>query len=245
MALIFMFAFNTILALAFANAIPSGKIELNNIAQAPAISLQILGLPSWIANVFAASVLIGVVVQLSAWASGPSKTITDSARRGDYPPFLRFWKTNKFNIAPTVIITQATIISMFALLFILLPGVNGAFLLLVTATAVLYVIVYVLMAIGILRLRMKQPDTARPFKMGSDGTAWTIIVVFLITAAASTFATLWYQGLSHAAIIVGITVVLTLAPLIIVHFRKESWRTEIKQAMGTPTTATDAKKVTS
>jgi amino acid transporter len=242
MALIFMFLFNTLLALAFANDVPSGTIELNNIAQAPLIALKILGLPSWIANVFAASVLIGVVVQLSAWASGPSKTITDSAQRGDYPPVLRFWKTNKFDVAPAVIVTQALIISLFALLFILIPGVNSAFLLLVTATAVLYIIVYVLMAIGILRLRTSQPDKARPFKMGSNRTAWTIIVVFLATAAASTFATLWYQGLSHAVAIVGITLVLTLAPLIIVRFRKESWRTEVQQAMGNPTTPTDPEK---
>jgi amino acid transporter len=245
MALIFMFAFNTLLALAFANDVPSGKIELNNIAQAPVNALRILGLPSWIANVFAACVLIGVVVQLSAWASGPSKTITDSAQRGDYPPFLRYWKTNKFDVAPTVILTQAAIISLFALLFILLPGINSAFLLLVTATAVLYIVVYVLMAIGILRLRLEQPDTERPFKMGGSRTAWTIIVVFLLTAAASTFATLWYQGRSHAVIIVGITVVLTVAPLIIVHFRKESWRTEIPKAMRASTTPTDAEKVSS
>jgi amino acid transporter len=114
---------------------------------------------------------------------------------------------------------------------------------LVTATAVLYIVVYVLMAVGILRLRKAQPDTTRPFKMGSNSTAWTIIVVFLVTAAASTFATLWYQGLSHAVAIVGITVVLTGAPLIIMHFRKESWRTEIQQAMGTPATPTAAEKV--
>jgi amino acid transporter len=244
MALIFMFAFNTILALAFANNVAAGTIELNNIAQAPIIALKILGLPTWIANVFAASVLIGVVVQLSAWASGPSKTITDSAQRGEYPPFLRFWKTNKFDVAPTVIFTQAAIISMFALLFVLIPGVNSAFLLLVTATAVLYIVVYVLMAIGILRLRKAQPEAERPFKMGSNSTAWTIIVVFLVTAAASTFATLWYQGLGHAAAIVAITVVLSGAPLIIMHFRKESWRTEIHQAMGVPTTSSDAEKVT-
>jgi len=37
--------------------------------------------------------------------------------------------------------------------------------------------------------------------------------------------------------------VLTGAPLIIMHFRKESWRTEIQQAMGTPATPTAAEKV--
>jgi len=51
---------------------------------------------------------------------------------------------------------------MFALLFVLIPGVNSAFLLLVTATAVLYIVVYVLMAIGILRLRKAQPKQSDP-----------------------------------------------------------------------------------
>ncbi|AZI57201.1 amino acid permease [Nakamurella antarctica] len=231
MALIFMFAFNTLLAFVTANVIPKGTIDLNNIAQAPVIILGILGLPSWLGNVFAASVLVGVVVQLSAWASGPSKTITSSARRGLYPPKLRFWKTNQFDVAPTVLITQATVISFFALIFILIPGVNNAFLLLVTATAIIYIVVYVLMAIGILRLRSTQSSTERAFHMGNKRVAWTVMVVFLITVFASSVATLWYQGWTNAFIIVAITAVLTAAPLIIYRRHKPSWASDVAVAL--------------
>jgi len=232
-ALVFMFLFNTLLAFVTADVVPHGTIELNNIAQAPVIILKILGLPTWFANVFAGAVLIGVIVQLSAWASGPSKTITDSARRGFYPPRLRFWKTNRFDVAPTVILTQAVVISLFALIFILVPAVNKAFLLLVTATAIIYIVVYVLMAIGILRLRMTKPTIKRPFHMGNTSVAWTVMIVFLVVVVASSLATLWYQGWTNAFIIVGITVVLSVVPLIIFWKRKPSWASDVSRELGT------------
>jgi amino acid transporter len=232
-ALVFMFLFNTLLAFVTADVVPHGAMELNNIAQAPVIILKILGLPTWFANVFAGAVLIGVIVQLSAWASGPSKTITDSARRGFYPPRLRFWKTNRFDVAPTVILTQAIVISLFALIFILVPAVNKAFLLLVTATAIIYIVVYVLMAIGILRLRSTQPTLKRPFHMGNTSVAWVVVVVFLIVVIASSLATLWYQGLTNALIIVGITLVLSVVPLIIFWKRKPSWASDVSRELGT------------
>ena len=232
-ALVFMFLFNTLLAFVTADVVPHGTIELNNIAQAPVIILKILGLPTWFANVFAGAVLIGVIVQLSAWASGPSKTITDSARRGFYPPRLRFWKTNRFDVAPTVILTQAVVISLFALIFILVPAVNKAFLLLVTATAIIYIVVYVLMAIGILRLRLTKPTIKRPFHMGNTSVAWTVIIVFLVVVVASSLATLWYQGWTNAFIIVAITVVLSVVPLIIFWKRKPSWASDVSRELGT------------
>jgi len=232
-ALVFMFLFNTLLAFVTADVVSHGTIELNNIAQAPVIILKILGLPTWFANVFAGAVLIGVIVQLSAWASGPSKTITDSARRGFYPPRLRFWKTNRFDVAPTVILTQAVVISLFALIFILVPAVNKAFLLLVTATAIIYIVVYVLMAIGILRLRLTKPTIKRPFHMGNTSVAWTVIIVFLLVVVASSLATLWYQGWTNAFIIVAITVVLSVVPLIIFWKRKPSWASDVSRELGT------------
>lgn len=230
-ALAFMFFFNTLLAFVTADVVPIGTMDLNNIAQAPVIILGILGLPSWIANVFAGAVLIGVFVQLSAWVTGPSKTITSSARRGFYPPRLGFWKTNHVDVSPPVLLTQAVVISLFAMIFILIPGVNSAFLLLVTATAVIYIVVYVLMAAGILRLRVSKPTLKRPFRMGNTLTAWIVVVVFLIVVVASTFATLVYQGWPNALIILGITLVLSVAPLVIYKFRKPSWETDVTREL--------------
>ena len=76
-ALIFIFFVNILNALVVANVVPKGQMELNNIAQSISIYCQILGLPHLIVNLFSLLVFIGVAVQLSAWASGPAKTVTD------------------------------------------------------------------------------------------------------------------------------------------------------------------------
>ncbi len=231
LALGFMFLFNVVLAFLTANVVPAGKMDLNNIAQAPVIFLEILGLPTWIGQVFALLVLIGIVVQLSAWVTGPSKTITSSARRGLYPPGLRFWKTNKFDVAPTVVLTQATLISVFALVFLLVPSVNTAFLMLVTSTTFLYIIVYVLMSIGVLRLRSTQPDHPRPFRMGGKPLAWAVVAVFLVTAVLSSAATLWFQGAVGAGFISVIVFVLTVIPLLIYRVHKPAWKEGVEQQL--------------
>ncbi|MBS7816880.1 amino acid permease [Wohlfahrtiimonas chitiniclastica] len=232
-ALIFMLLFNLINAFFVANSVSFGKIELNNIAQAPVIWIHVLGLPSWLANVFAACVFIGVVVQLSAWASGPSKTIQASARRGLYPPSLGFWRENKYGVSRSIILTQAVIISIFALVYLLIPAVNSAFLLLVTSTSVIYCVVYVLMAIGILRMRYTAADAARPFRIGgsknkSNFWIWFVVVVLLLTIAISVILTLVTFSAVDALIVIIITAVMVLIPLYVHHIRKPIWKTQVE-----------------
>ncbi len=165
-ALIFIFFVNILNALVVANVVPKGQMELNNIAQSISIYCQILGLPHLIVNLFSLLVFIGVAVQLSAWASGPAKTVTESARKGAYPPKFNFWKTNQFDVSKSVILTQSVIISIFALFYLLIPGVNQAFLMLVNSTTVIYCIVYVIMGIAVLRLRYTHAKLNRPFRIG-------------------------------------------------------------------------------
>ncbi|MGC3839806.1 amino acid permease, partial [Enterococcus faecium] len=70
-----------------------------------------------------------------------------------YPPKFNFWKSNQFDVTKSVILTQSVIFSIFALFYLLIPGVNQAFLMLVNSTTVIYCIVYVIMGIAVLRLR--------------------------------------------------------------------------------------------
>ncbi|AZY50761.1 amino acid permease [Bordetella avium] len=235
-ALVFMLLFNLVNAFLLANAVAPGQIQLNNIAQGPLLWLQALGLPMWIGNVFAGCVFIGVAVQLSAWASGPAKTIQASARRGLYPPSLGYWRENKYGVSRTIILTQAIIISLFALVYLLIPAVNAAFLLLVTATSVIYCVVYILMAVGIVKMRKAQPDVPRPFRIGGANSKgnfwlWVVIVVFLGTILASIILTLFTFSFVDAAIVIGITVVLTGLPLYIHHIRKPQWRVDVEAKM--------------
>lgn len=93
--LVFMFLLNTVNGFLESAVVPSSQIDLNNIVQPVIVFDKVLGLPSWIANIFSILVFIGVSVQLSAWASGPGKTIISSAQKGLYPPKFKFWKTEQ------------------------------------------------------------------------------------------------------------------------------------------------------
>lgn len=234
-ALLFMALFNVVNGLLLANVI-TGNVQLNNIAQGFGACVAILGLPSVLTNIFALMVLIGVIFQLSAWATGPSKTITESARRGLYPPKFGFWKKNKMGVSVNVLITQAVFISLFALLYLLVPAANTAFLLLTSATAIMYNAVYIIMSVGILHLRRTSPAQKRPFRIGGKGNGliWLAVLIFVATTVGATVASLLTGSVVGAITQLIIAGVLIIAPLVVYARRKESWKTEIElQLSGT------------
>ena len=229
--LVFMFVLNIVNGFLEAAVVSSSKIDLNNIVQPVIIYDKILGLPSWIANVFSILVFIGVSVQLSAWASGPGKTIISSAQKGLYPPKFKFWKTDRFGDSHAILITQASIISFFALVYLLIPGINSAFLELVNATTVLYCAVYIFMAIGFIKLRIKQPNLKRPFKVGNTFVAWLIALILIATIIIALVATFAVGTLKDFIIVAIISAVLILLPFWFARIRKDSWTPEVKKLM--------------
>lgn len=232
-ALIFMFLFNAVSAFVVANVVPAGKMELNNISQSIVLFCDILGLPHIIANIFSLLVFLGVAVQLSAWASGPSKTITQSARRGQYPPKFKFWKTNENDVSKAVLFTQATIISIFALVYLLIPAVNSAFLTLVSATTLLYCFVYIFMGLGILKFRKTHPQQSRPFRIGKKGNGilWGLTVILFATIVFAIALTLMEMTIVSIIAILAISFGLLVVPLIIDKLKKPSWATEVQKLM--------------
>ena len=227
-ALIAMFGLNLLNGFIVANTIPNGKMELNNISQPIEFYCKILGISPYLVNVFSIMVILGVIVQLSAWSVGPSMTIVSSARRGVYPPKLNFWKTNKHGISTAVVLTQAVVISIFACMYILIPGVNEAFLTLVTATTVLYSIAYIIMAVGIIKLRKEKPDLARPFKIGSDGMAKFVAILLIVVIIASVAVTLSSSKLIDIVAILVIVGILFAIPFIIYSKMKPEWKEEVE-----------------
>ncbi|PID86784.1 MAG: amino acid permease [Chloroflexi bacterium] len=228
-ALVFIFILNIGNAIMVSNIVPAGKMELDNIAQSIALYCKVLGIPTIMVNIFSLMVIMGVLVQLSAWSVGPSMTITSSARRGLYPPKFNFWKTNSHGISTSVVLTQAVIISIFAGFYLLIPGVNNAFLMLVNATSVLYSTAYVIMAIGIIELREKSPDLDRPFSLGSNTRAKFIVGVLLFAIVGSIILTLVYSSMYNAIAVIVISLVLFTIPFIINKQVKPEWKTKVDQ----------------
>lgn len=227
-ALIFLFILNTTNALMLANVVPAGKIQLDNTSQSVEIYTKILGLPEYMPKIFSAFVAIGLMVQVTAWATGPAKTVTSSARRGFYPPKLKFWKLNSLELSTSVMLCQAVIISCFAVLFLVVPGINQVILVLANSAVIQYSIAYTIMAIAIVSLRRKHPEIKRPFKVGNNTVLYIVVLILLLSIGVSTIFTFLTSSFTNNIVVVTITCIMFGIPFIIDKKRNINWESEVE-----------------
>lgn len=230
-SVLLLVVFNLIAGLSVADAVPSGKMELANITQPFVIFCKDLGIPPIFNNIISLMILIGVLVQLSAWVLGPSKSMIKVADEGSLPPF--FQKRTEKGIPITFVLIQAIVISLVSFLYVVIPDISAAFLIITITTTILYCIVYLLIAISAIKLRYKMPEIERPFRLGSKGNGlmWfvsclsilSVIVTILVSlippssiAASGRIGYIIYQ-VSATVIMVGIA-------LVINKFKKPEWK---------------------
>lgn len=216
---------NVVNALLVANVVPAGTMELANITQPVLLCCQILGLPTVIANIFSFMVFIGVSLQLSAWVTGPSLTIVQAAKDGYLPPCINFHEVNRYGVPRNILFTQATVISVFSLLYVFMDDVSSVFLTLTNLTTIIYCVVYLLIAISFIVLRRKRPRADRPYRVGKKGNAWgfTVAAMFLFSTFIVILVTLFTNGVVNGIIVMGVTVATLLLALIISMNRKDTW----------------------
>lgn len=230
-SVILLVIFNLIAGLTVSNAVPLGEMQLSNITQPYMIFCEDLGIPSIFVNIISAMILIGVLVQLSAWVLGPSKSMIKVAEDGNLPPF--FQKRNAKGIPITFVLLQAIIISLVSVMYIVVPDVNSAFLVITITTTILYCIVYALIAISAIRLRYKEPNMNRPFRLGSKGNGlmWFVVIMTILSVLITIMVSLIPPSILPASFSTGYviyqvvaTVVMVGVALIIYKFKKPSWK---------------------
>ena len=87
------------------------------------------------------------------------------------------------------------------------------------------------MAIGFIRLRIKEPNLKRPFKVGNLGMTWFIGLLLIATIIVALVATFAVGTLMNFVIVAVISIILTLLPFWFIHLHKDSWTQEVKQLM--------------
>lgn len=224
---------NFVNALLVSNVVPAGQLELSNITQPVLIECQFLGIPTIAANIFSFMVFIGVVLQLSAWVTGPSKTIMAVAKEGLLPPSFGFFKENKYGVSKNIVLTQSIIISLFALLYGFMDDVNGVFLTLTNATTVVYCIVYILIAVSLIRLRKTMPLAPRAYRVGKtgNGLAYALSAVTILSIIIALAATLFTTTFADSLLVLLLTAILFVMPLIIYRFKDDSWKDYAEENM--------------
>ena len=227
---IMLFVINVVGALAVAIVVPQSKISLNA-GLMEAFTDFFAGFHiSWLVPVVALLVAVGAIGQISTWILGPIKGLQISAQSGDLPPILQ--KVNKNRIPRNLLILQASLVSMFGVMFALVPGVNSAYWMLLALTILVYFVMYILMFLAAIRLRYSRPEVERAYKIpGGKVGMWlvsgvglvaglfTMVIGFFPPAQVPVGNTMQYV----ATLAVGL-IIIVLIPLIIYQFKKPSWQ---------------------
>lgn len=230
-SVLLLVVFNLVAGLSVADSVPAGKMELANITQPFVIMTQDLGIPAIFNNIISLMILIGVLVQLSAWVLGPSKSMIKVADEGNLSPF--FQKRTAKGIPISFVIIQAVVISLVSFLYVVIPDISAAFLIITITTTILYCVVYLLIAISAIKLRYKMPEVERPFRLGSKGNGlmWFIsglsILSVIVTILVSLIPPSSISQSGHVGYIiyqVGATVVMIGIALLIFKFKKPEWK---------------------
>jgi putative glutamate/gamma-aminobutyrate antiporter len=215
--------------LSIAIVIPKDQINLAaGSLQAFSYFVSSLGMP-WLIPIMALMIATGGVGTVSTWVTGPIKGLLAAARSGDLPPYFR--RVNSHGMPVNLMVLQACIVSVISLMFIFMPSISSAYLLITVVVSQLYLIMYVLMFLSAIKLRYKKPNVERPYRipfgkvgvwvvsiMGCVGAVFTFFVGFIPPSDVPAS-----KNILYIAALIATTAFFTLAPWIILKFKKEHW----------------------
>lgn len=184
----------------------------------------------WMGPIVAVMLAIGVLASVVTWVAGPSSGLLEVAKAGYLPHW--FQHTNKNGMATHILLVQAVLVSLLAVLFVVLPSVQAAYQILSQLTVILYLIMYMLMFSAAIYLRFSQPQRARPYRipggnagmiilggMGLLGSLTAFLFSFIPPAQIAVGSPEVYVGA-----LIGLTVLFVLLPFVIYQIRKPGWR---------------------
>ena len=224
-----LFLINVMGGMAVAIVVPQQNISLDaGIMVAFTDFFAAFGI-AWLVPIIALLVAFGAIGQISTWILGPVKGLQVSADMGDLPPFLQ--KVNENGIPKNLLILQASLVSVFGLMFALVPGVNNAYWMLLALTILVYLVMYLLMFLAAIRLRYSRPEVHRAYKIaGGKAGMWFVsgigILTVLFTMIVGFFPPKQIpagNGTLYMAIMGAGLLIIVLIPLIIYHFKKPGW----------------------
>lgn len=169
-------------SLAIALVVPKQQLSLaTGVMQAFTIFSNMYHL-SWLSPLIAACIILGGLGGVSAWIIGPTKGLLVAAQDGSLPAFLT--KTNPQGVPTRILILQSLLVSLFSLLFILMPTVNSSYWILSVITAQLALLVYIALFAAAIKLHYHKPQISRSFRIPGGKIGIWIVSVFGISSCA-------------------------------------------------------------
>lgn len=183
----------------------------------------------WILPIMLILLIIGAIAEVNAWIIGPVKGLYATSIHGNLPPF--FQKLNQKGVPIHLLLFQAIIVSIAALVFLWMPTISASYWILSALSAQSYLIMYILMFISAIKLRYSMPAVPRPYKiphnmkgiwiiatLGILSSLFAITIGFIPPSQLQTGSLLFYETFLSLGLFVMCGI-----PLIIYQLRKPSW----------------------
>ncbi|WP_179954786.1 APC family permease [Georgenia wutianyii] len=179
----------------------------------------------WGTPVISLLIALGAFASVVTWIAGPSRGVLAAARTGLLPPVLQ--RRNKAGVQVGILMAQGGVVTVLALLFVIIPNGNTAFVALVDMAAALYLIMYILMFAAALRLRRSHPEVVRTYRTPAMKLVAGVGLVACVAAFVLAFIRPeGFSGLSNITyplVVFAVVIVLGIPPLIFYAVRKPSW----------------------
>lgn len=117
----------------------------------------------WCIPILALLIIVGSIGNMVNWLISPAKGLLCMAQDRFLPPFLT--KTNRFGVPSRILILQGVLVSGFAAIFLLVPTVNAFYWFLTALSTGLYMMMYIVLFIGALKLHYSYPNREQAFKI--------------------------------------------------------------------------------
>jgi amino acid transporter len=218
--------------LAISIVVPDGKLSLiSGLMQAFQEFFSKLGIGSWATKVMAALIGLGTLALISTWMLGPSEGVYAAESSGELPPALHY--ANKRHVPVAMLVCQGILGTLFAMLYLFVPGVSTGYWMLTALTTQLTVIMYLMMFAAAVRLRHSEPDTVRPYRipggkfvgmwlvagLGAIGCLFGLVLGFFPPTGISHWPTPVYVLVMLVAIII-----CSVPPFLADILKKPSWK---------------------
>lgn len=126
-------------------------------------------------------IIIGSLCSISTWVIGPTRGLLIATFESQVAGLNWLLKINRFGAPVSLLIFQGVLVSLLTSLFILIPSVNETYWLLSVMTAQLAVLFYIFLFLTALRLRYKEVDRTRAYRIPGGGWGiWGVCIMGLV-----------------------------------------------------------------
>ncbi len=130
---------------------------------------------TWFVPVIAIMILIGGFGSMINWIISPARGLLQAADHHFLPHFLQY--RNKHDVAVSVLLLQAILVSIICMVFLFVPSVNGSYWFLTDLSTELYLLMYLLMFVAAIVLKARFPRIESGFHLPGKKVCFYVVCV--------------------------------------------------------------------